>query len=769
VNVKRERATWREWWILALVLGLLAMALGREAGLGRADTTLYDAAIVFNERKARDDIVIVAIDEASLAQIGRWPWQRAIHAGFLQKLALAQPKAVALDLIFAETEPADELLARTLLELPTVLPVLIETRNAAQRNLVLSRPVESLARATRALGHIHLETDGDGIARSVFLQEGVGEARWQHFALALADAAGVAPAELPGVRNPSDSKNNWWRDYWFHIPFAGPPGSFATVSYADVLKGRVPPTALRDKLVLVGATASGLGDAYPVPVSGKSRSMPGVEISANVLDALLSKQAIRVADGWACAAFSAVLLLITLVGLRWLSPVRGLVFTAVMLLATLVLTWGLLRFSGLWMPPAAALLAIALAYPLWSWRRLEATIAYLGEEFRRLQSEPKVLPEKFLPEVRSSADLIEKRISAVESAAERLREARRFVSETLNSLPDAAVVTTPDGEVLLGNRAAQKHFGRVLGERLQGRSVGELLAGLRQRGVSQPVPSWHALAREGATVEVVSPDGEQFLLRAAACTGVEPESTAGYIVSLVNISELRAAEAQRDEILAFLSHDMRSPQSSILALLELHELDPENHPPDQVHKRIAQSARRTLDLSEQFLQLSRAESKQYDFEPTDLHLLVEDAVEEARPFAQQKPVHFKFDSSDDAPMLVRADRAMFTRALINLLTNAVKYSPENTETTIVLRQNNAEASVGVIDQGYGIAEADQARLFERYRRFSTPGQPKATGAGLGMAFVKTVIERHGGRISVTSGIGKGSSFFLHLPLEKAEG
>src|SRR4029078_5456017 len=90
----------------------------------------------------------------------------------------------------------------------------------------------------------------------------------------------------PGQRKPDTANDSkaWIRDYWMHIPFAGPPGHFRYVSYVQVvLKGNLPLHFFRDKLVLVGATAAGLGDSCPVPVSGFARAMPGVEITANVI------------------------------------------------------------------------------------------------------------------------------------------------------------------------------------------------------------------------------------------------------------------------------------------------------------------------------------------------------------------------------------------------------------------------------------------------------------------------------------------------------
>ena len=102
-----RRAARAEWRALTACLALLGAALGALNGLGRPDATLYDAALVWSPRPAPADIVIIAIDEPSLAALGRWPWPRAVHARLLARLDEARPRALGLDLVLAEPENGD--------------------------------------------------------------------------------------------------------------------------------------------------------------------------------------------------------------------------------------------------------------------------------------------------------------------------------------------------------------------------------------------------------------------------------------------------------------------------------------------------------------------------------------------------------------------------------------------------------------------------------------------------------------------------------------
>jgi len=783
-----RQAAQRQWIALTAALCALALLLGWQNGLGRLDQTLYDAAIVAHPRASNEDVVIIAIDDASLSQIGRWPWPRAIHAALLNRLVEGRPRAIGFDLIVAEAEPGaggDDAFAAAMRKARNVvLPVLMEAgplAGSAGPRAVL--PVAPLAEAGAAIGHIHVEVDRDGIARSVFLREGLTGAdgkpmRWPQFALALLEVGRgpLAESALPGARNPQpDGRKGYWsRDFWLHLPFVGAPGSFTQVPYADVLKGKVAMADFAGKYVLIGATAAGLGDAYATPVSGLSRAMPGIEIHANVLDALLGRHAIARAPAWGTALAAALMVLAAMLGLWHLSPRRGLALVAALAAGTLLLAWLCIALFGLWIPPVAALLPLLLAYPLWSWRRLESTMHFLGDQLQKLQNESSILPSALQVPAPASGDVLERSMIALETASRRLRQGRRFAADTLDNLPDATVVADNSGRILLANRAAAACFDVSDPLTLRGRFIADLLGDLAARTRGDKRVTWDMLRHLGeqpaahtnpaaamTALEVTARDGRDFLLHTARSVG-ESEKAVGWVVTLIVVSALRAAERKRDEALAFLSHDMRSPQSSIVALLELHALDPAANPIGAVHARIESYARKTLDLSEQFLQLSRAESKEYQFDTVDLAEVATDAMDEVWAAADQKRITLTFDF-DGEPVPVSADRDLLVRTIVNLLTNAIKYSAPDTNTTISVSASEGWHTLRVADEGYGISAADLPHLFDRYRRFQSPGQPKATGAGLGMAFVKTVVDRHHGRIDVESAPEVGTRITIYLP------
>jgi CHASE2 domain-containing sensor protein/signal transduction histidine kinase len=763
-RARRPRTRWLEWGLLSAALLAGVVALGCSRSLEHIDLALTDQLTRLSRQAVSPDIVIVAIDDKSLSEIGLWPWRRAFHAALLDRITPAGPRAVGLDLILVEPgrdhAVDDALLGEAIARNgKVVLPLLLMDRHGTGQ-LTRTDPAPELASAAAAIGHVHLEIDNDGIVRSTFLREGDGTQWWDQFAVALLRVGGFAlPEPLPGERAPPPkSPDAWQRDHWMQIPFAGPPGSFPRVSYVDVLRGQVPPEQLAGKYVLVGAVAAGMGDAYATPRSGQSELMDGVEIAANVMNALLLDQRLERANAWQNALFSVVPVGLALLAVLLLAPTASLLASAALLIATVVAAALAPSVAGLQFAPSAALLGVLLAYPLWVWRRLRAALGYLLEEFRRMETR-RDLPT-MLPAARSG-DLLDRHINALQNASEQLRNLHRFVSETLNSLPDATLIADASGHVLAGNQAAYQYFSRQKVARLRGYPLGELLRGVHRTGTQQPVfdmerlhhatQPWGAEARDAA--------GRDLLVRFVPCFNTDGQTTS-WITSLVDITPIREAERQRDVALRFISHDMRSPQASILALLEVQRMNPQQPMRPETLGRIERHARRTLDLAEEFVQLARAESSTYRLDTVDLVDLLDEAVDEVWPQAQAQRVNLLV-VRPDAPALCEADRGLLTRAIANLLGNAVKYGGEGTEVLCAVHAATGGWRVSITDQGPGMTPEQQQRLFQQFARLD-PEHSATRGVGLGLVFVRTVIERHGARIEVISQPGHGTTFHFTL-------
>lgn len=777
-----RRRTYIEWAVLTLlVLGTVVLTV-RLDWLQRADMAVYDEWIGASHRPASDAIVIVAIDDKSIEAIGRWPWRRTVLAAVVDRIAAGAPRALGLDVILTEPDyryPADDAaFAESLASAgPTViLPAFSDMTEGAAR---VRLPMPELHAHA---GHINVAVDADGVAREVFLEEGPlgSDTRVRHFALRMAEAfqmrADVHPRFEPTMVT---DRAGWQRNGRLRIPFVGPPGSFMRVSVIDVLDGKVSPEWFRGKAVLIGATATGLGDFLSTPVSHNGRAMSGVEFLANTLQALLENNAIvRLGDIMFWLATLLPVLLVALISLK-LAPRAALVGTLLVIVVLLAASYLLLHYGCTWWTPSAAISGCVLFVPLWFWLRQEAALRFLAGELRRLDQEPGLIA---LQEVQRRNSL-DDRMQAVVRMSAHVRDVRRFLADGLESLPQATLICRQDGTIMMTNRSCVALAPSLFGEDAGVDLTVPALPGINTRRptieavlhhvfdvAESGIAYWNALCEtphagrhnaHAGGIEMATHDDRRFLLHGAPLHG-EQGGVAGMIVSLIDITQVRLAERQREQTLHFLSHDMRSPQASILALIELQESPQGALAVDELLRRIGAYANRTLALADDFVHLARAESNHRHFAEVDLAEVMFDASDDLWPLAKSRDIQINVDSAlEYAPMY--GESALLSRAIANLVSNAVKYSAADSSVLVQLSCTSTFYRIDVTDHGPGITQEDQARLFQPFSRLQASEARTPAGSGLGLVFVRTVAERHGGRAEVSSRPGHGSTFTIILP------
>ncbi len=871
------RTRWLEWErpaLLCLFVGA-AVLLAQKDWLWRWDGVVYDTSLALWSSDAPDDIVIVAIDDASLSALGRWPWSRHVHAQLVDRLSGAGARVIALDVIFAEPDTADPASDAALAEAlgsngRVVLPVSVEQLRLGGQ-LFEQLPIAPLAERAAGLGHVHVELDRDGIGRSVFLREGLGTPHWPALALAMLQLTDATRwQDPPGTRAPveaSPGASAWVRDNHVLVPFVGPPGSIPSISYAQVLRGEYVRDLFRGKFVLVGATATGIGDYLPTPLSGLNRPMPGVEFNANVLHALHSGRMLTTMNPVWRTGLCALLAALPLLLYPRLRPRYGFLSAVALVSSTLGLSFLLLLGAGVWFAPAPALLVLLLSYPVWSWLRLESAMRYLHQELARIAAERarqpsaerpdfapamqflrEVLPlrgwslqddrgaeyerwgeapvrrapallerqwlfdgqtlwasihqrgrewriganwggdqppteaeRRFVAELTisyeaglgkppvDSVEVVHAQISQLQQANAALNELRRTVDDGLAQMADGVLVVNALGQVLLANRRAARYLNDDTAQ-LVGTTLLEVVreitfsgepglpGALRDSLIERRPTTLHARHAGGRDLMI------QFVpLRASA------QRLGALIINISDISELKRHERERAELLSFLSHDLRSPLVSVLALLESIA---QNEPPENMRaslRRVESYTHTTLALAEQFLELVRAESPEHvAFDELDLVAVATNAMEQVWAQASAKQVQLQRAHELDIAW-TRGDASLLERAIVNLVSNAIKYSPQQSSVSVGVKRSGDWLCCSVADAGYGIPAADIPRLFDRFERLEQPADRRESGAGLGLAFVKVVADLHRGRIDVQSEPQAGSTFQLCIPADPKPG
>jgi signal transduction histidine kinase len=234
------------------------------------------------------------------------------------------------------------------------------------------------------------------------------------------------------------------------------------------------------------------------------------------------------------------------------------------------------------------------------------------------------------------------------------------------------------------------------------------------------------------------------------------------------IDERRAVERMKDEFISIASHELRTPLTSIMgyvSLLLAGEVGVLTERQQSFLQIVDSNAERLIGLVNELLDIARVESGrvQLTLQPLDLRQVVQAVRTDLRTVSRSKHITTVVQLPL-APIHVQADRDRLIQVLTNLLSNAYKYSPEDTTVTIQGLVQDGCAQINVMDQGIGIAESDQAQLFSKFFRADSARRQGIAGTGLGLSITRSLVEMQGGRIWMSSCLGRGSTFSFTLPL-----
>jgi signal transduction histidine kinase len=222
----------------------------------------------------------------------------------------------------------------------------------------------------------------------------------------------------------------------------------------------------------------------------------------------------------------------------------------------------------------------------------------------------------------------------------------------------------------------------------------------------------------------------------------------------------------KTDFVSSVSHDLRTPLTSIRMFTETLLLGRVQSREEEKEclEIIAHEAERLSRLTERILDFARMEAgrKPYNLVPTRLTDVIDHALAATRPLVQEQGFEVAVEVAPDLPA-VPADPDALVEALINLLTNAIKYSPEDKHITLTARRAGAGVAIAVADRGIGIAKGEHARIFETFYRVDCRRTTEVDGSGIGLSLVKHIVDAHGGKIDVDSSPGRGSVFTIHLP------
>ena len=226
----------------------------------------------------------------------------------------------------------------------------------------------------------------------------------------------------------------------------------------------------------------------------------------------------------------------------------------------------------------------------------------------------------------------------------------------------------------------------------------------------------------------------------------------------------RKLNALKSDFVASVSHELRAPIASIRLMADaLEEGKIEQGTAHEFHRLISREGARLSTLIENVLDFARIEQgkKQWRLEETDLRALLMDTVALMEPLAQEKDIHLHVEVPETATATLDADA--IRQALVNLLDNAIKFSPPGSGVKVVLSEYPDTIRIAIADEGPGIPQKEHGRIFEKFHRLGGELRRETQGTGIGLSLVTAIAEAHSGRVDLESEPGKGSTFILILP------
>lgn len=335
---------------------------------------------------------------------------------------------------------------------------------------------------------------------------------------------------------------------------------------------------------------------------------------------------------------------------------------------------------------------------------------------------------------------------------------RRQLEAILNSTPDPVLVTDPNNHLILANAAAEQALESKLGKS-EGQPTQRLIK-------QKPLLDLLHAAGEKQSIEVLLPDGRTYL--ATASSVLADGLPVGRVCIMRDVTHFKELDTLKSDFVSTVSHDLRSPLTLMRGYATM--LDMVGKLNQQQHSyvsKIIMGVENMTRLVNDLLDLGRIElGVDLQVEPVYVLDVLEKVTSTLQIQASQKDIALSLELPKNLPHQIDADPALFHQAVYNLVENAIKYTSEDGQVIVRVRVLENDMVFEIKDTGIGITAEDMARLFEKFYRGKAREARVRVGTGLGLAIVRSIAERHGGRVWVESEEGKGSTFYLQIPIKQ---
>ena len=416
----------------------------------------------------------------------------------------------------------------------------------------------------------------------------------------------------------------------------------------------------------------------------------------------------------------------------------------------------------------SGLAVAAIAATLVSWqlaRRQSQPFEEVAEAAQRLAqgNETERLPKSDVQELARLSESLNHLVQELEDRGHTIGRQGHELEAVLASMVEGVLAVDCDERVISINRAAARLIGGAASD-MRGRSLQEVV-----RNTDLSRLSARAVAGGQSIEDDIVLRGEQDRVLQVCATPLRDirGRSMGAVLVLHDVTHFRHLENIRRDFVANVSHELKTPIASIKGFVEtLLDGALENREDAMRFLRIvAKQADRLNQIIEDLLSLAKIEESEekgnVPLEPGSIREILEAAINDCQALASERDIRVEVSCDDDVVANINAH--LLEQAVVNLLDNAIKYSDPGGEVLITGRALSSEVVISVTDHGCGIDRDHLPRLFERFYRVDKARSRKLGGTGLGLAIVKHIVQAHGGKVSVQSTPGKGSTFTIQLP------
>ncbi len=368
-------------------------------------------------------------------------------------------------------------------------------------------------------------------------------------------------------------------------------------------------------------------------------------------------------------------------------------------------------------------------------------------------------------ELDSLANALNKMATQLQERIATITDQRNEMEAVLSAMIEGVMALDRQGRIASINKAAANLL-NIDAQHVKSRMVEEVIRSVDlqefiERTLNSRVPT---------EMDITLPaEGNRLFQLHGVPLPTEAGSKIGAVIVLNDMTRMRRLENVRREFVANVSHELKTPITSIQGFVEalLEGAMNDHKQAERFLKIIAKHSDRLNSIIEDLLILSRLEEdkqrKETSFEVTELKPVLASAMELSSVKAEEKQMRIELVCEDDTR--AKTNAALLEQAMVNLIDNAVKYSPPGSTVKIIAEQKGMQTTISVQDNGCGIAQEHLPRIFERFYVIDKSRSRKLGGTGLGLAIVKHIAQVHGGSVTVESSPGVGSTFVIHLPAE----